>query len=226
MQHLLQITKQVQKDRCIQWFTENQSIITAVTKINFIESTNKDTAVLGFGARQDPWLNFCSLQNCSWVLKWSLLFNERGGVGPSELVPNSLYCICMSIYPRSHSIQALVLYGPLPRRVRSGKLRLTFTRTSILGCKYCRTHDHILLSHESGNCATGSLSCSPIGPPYITWAWKNHSQQFLYCCSCIHCHRNVFTKPLLNNGHLLWLHYSGFQAPCHLMNIMHIFCDL
>lgn len=35
MQHLLKITKQVQKARCIQWFIQNESIITIVLEINF-----------------------------------------------------------------------------------------------------------------------------------------------------------------------------------------------
>jgi hypothetical protein len=28
----------------------------------------------------------------------------------------------------------------------------------------------------------------------------------------IRCSGNVITEPLLSNGRLLWLHYSGFQA--------------
>jgi hypothetical protein len=30
---------------------------------------------------------------------------------------------------------------------------------------------------------------------------------------------NVFTEPLPSNERLLWLHYSGLQASCHVMSI-------
>jgi hypothetical protein len=31
------------------------------------------------------------------------------------------------------------------------------------------------------------------------------------------CRANVFAEPMLSNGLLLWLHYSGLQASCHIM---------
>jgi hypothetical protein len=38
---------------------------------------------------------------------------------------------------------------------------------------------------------------------------KHRVQQFSYCCVCIPCRGNVFTKPLPCNGRIFWLHYSG-----------------
>jgi hypothetical protein len=39
--------------------------------------------------------------------------------------------------------------------------------------------------------------------------------QLFYCCVRLHISRNLFTESLPSNEHLIWLHYSGFQASCH-----------
>jgi hypothetical protein len=39
---------------------------------------------------------------------------------------------------------------------------------------------------------------------------EHHAQQFFYCCVCISCRNNAFTKPLPNNVRIFY--YSDFQA--------------
>jgi hypothetical protein len=34
---------------------------------------------------------------------------------------------------------------------------------------------------------------------------------------CICCRRHLFIESLPSNGRVLWLHYSGLQASCHIM---------
>jgi hypothetical protein len=49
---------------------------------------------------------------------------------------------------------------------------------------------------------------------------KHLSQQFLCCCLCIRSRGNLFTEPLPSNGCLIWLHYAGLEASCHIIIII------
>jgi hypothetical protein len=43
------------------------------------------------------------------------------------------------------------------------------------------------------------------------------AQKYFDCCFLIRCRGNLFTKLLPSNERLLCLHYSGFQASCHII---------
>jgi hypothetical protein len=66
----------------------------------------------------------------------------------------------------------------------------------------------------------------------LHWQNRKHSfQLYLYCLEKgifrfylrIRCRGSAFTEPLHSNGHLLWLYYSGFQAPCPNMQSFSLF---
>jgi hypothetical protein len=49
---------------------------------------------------------------------------------------------------------------------------------------------------------------------------RSHGQHhFLYCSVSICCRGNVFTEPLLSNGHIYSFHYSGCQPSYHNMTL-------
>jgi hypothetical protein len=66
---------------------------------------------------------------------------------------------------------------------------------------------------------TQGLSTRPKPSSFITTLYgmnkKHDPQQYLHCWLHTRCRWNVVTEPLASNKHLLCLHYSGFQAPCH-----------
>jgi hypothetical protein len=45
---------------------------------------------------------------------------------------------------------------------------------------------------------------------------RKHLDRSSFISVCIRCRGNVFTEPFHSNGYLFRLHYSGFQASCHI----------
>jgi hypothetical protein len=90
-----------------------------------------------------------------------------------------------------------------------GKFLLALASTIILNSESRGNHDHILLSHDS---VSLHIKYMIRHGQYR----KHRVQQFLYCCVCICCRRNVSTEPLPSNGRLFWLRYSNLLGGGHI----------